>query len=262
MSAGDVYNQKKLQKRLISDEDAAVNLYQNNGYLFSNIDPVEINIENYSVDLELRVVEGPKATIKRVIIQGNDRLYEDIIRRELRTKPGTVFSKEDLLRSVREIAQTGHFDPEALSADISGGINPNPEDGTVDITYPLTSKGNDQIEFSAGWGVTGLVGKLSLRLNNFSLQNLLNPSMRRGIIPQGEGQTLVLSAQTNGRYYQSYQFQFIEPWFGGKRPNNLSFSAYYSRMTGMNERYYSQNLYNNPYMYPYAFWPLDRNHRL
>ncbi len=129
-----------------------MNLYQNNGYLFSNIDPVEINIENDSVDLELRVVEGPKATIKRVIIQGNDRLYEDVIRRELRTKPGAVFSKEDLLRSVREIAQTGHFDPEALSADISGGINPNPDDGTVDITYPLTSKGNDQIEFSAGWG--------------------------------------------------------------------------------------------------------------
>ncbi|SFS80924.1 Beta-barrel assembly machine subunit BamA [Porphyromonadaceae bacterium NLAE-zl-C104] len=253
MSSGDVYNQKKLQERLNSDEDAAVNLYQNNGYLFSRIDPIEINIENDSVDLELRVIEGPKATIKRVIIQGNDRLYEDIIRRELRTKPGAVFSKDDLLRSVREIAQTGHFDPEALSADISGGINPNPEDGTVDITYPLTSKGNDQIEFSAGWGVTGLVGKLSLRLNNFSLQNLLNPSMHRGIIPQGEGQTLVLSAQTNGQYYQSYQFQFIEPWFGGKRPNHLSFNVYYSRMTGLNERYYSQNMYSNPYMYGYPY---------
>ncbi|ULB35291.1 MULTISPECIES: outer membrane protein assembly factor BamA [Proteiniphilum] len=255
MSSGDVYNQKKLQERLISDEDAAVNLYQNNGYLFSNIDPVEINIENDSVDLELRVVEGPKATIKRVIIQGNDRLYEDVIRRELRTKPGAVFSKEDLLRSVREIAQTGHFDPEALSADISGGINPNPDDGTVDITYPLTSKGNDQIEFSAGWGVTGLVGKLSLRLNNFSLQNLLNPSMRRGIIPQGEGQTLVLSAQTNGRYYQSYQFQFVEPWFGGKRPNHFSINAYFSRYTGLNESYYSQNTYYNPYMYGYGGYP-------
>ncbi|MDR0422564.1 MAG: BamA/TamA family outer membrane protein [Proteiniphilum sp.] len=255
MSPGDVYNQKKLQERLISDEDAAVNLYQNNGYLFSRIDPVEINIENDSVDLELRVVEGPKATIKKVIIQGNDRLYEDIIRRELRTKPGMVFSKEDLLRSVREIAQTGHFDPEALQSDIGSGISPNPEDGTVDITYPLTSKGNDQIEFSAGWGVTGLVGKLSLRLNNFSLKNLLNPSMHRGIIPQGEGQTLVLSAQTNGDYYQSYQFQFVEPWFGRKRPNQLLFSAYYSRMTGLNERYYSQNLYNDPYGmyggYPY-----------
>lgn len=247
MTSGDVYNQKKLEERLIADDDAVINLYQNNGYLFSNIDPIEINIENDSIDLELRVVEGPKATIKRVIIQGNDRLYEDIIRRELRTKPGAVFSKDDLIRSVREIAQTGHFDPEALSSEIGQGITPNPEDGTVDITYPLKSKGNDQIEFSAGWGVTGLVGKLSLRLNNFSLRNLMNPSMHKGIIPQGDGQTLVLSGQTNGRYYQSYQFQFTEPWFGGKRPNNFSLSAYYSRYTGLNSDYYRQN--SNPYMY-------------
>jgi outer membrane protein insertion porin family len=242
MNPGDVYNQKKLQERLISDEDAAISLYQNNGYLFSNIDPIEINIENDSVDLELRVTEGPKATIKKVIIQGNDRLYEDVIRRELRTKPGAVFSKEDLIRSVREIAQTGHFDPENLQP----GVNPNPEDGTVDLTYPLTSKGNDQIEFSAGWGVTGLVGKLSLKLNNFSLKNLISQENRRGIIPQGEGQTLILSAQTNGRYYQSYQFSFIEPWFGGKRPNNFSLSAFYSRYTGLNSDYYTQM---NPYMY-------------
>ena len=253
MEDGEVYNQKKLEERLVVDEDAVVNLYQNNGYLFSNIDPIEINVENDSVDLELRVIEGPKAIIKKVNIQGNDRLYEDVIRRELRTKPGAVFSKDDLLRSVREIAQTGHFDPEALSADISSGISPNPEDGTVDITYPLTSKGNDQIEFSAGWGVTGLVGKLSLKLNNFSLRNMLNPEMHRGIIPQGDGQTLVLSAQTNGRYYQSYQFQFVEPWFGGKRPNHFSVNLYYSRYTGLNTDYYRQN--TNPYMYGYGGYP-------
>ncbi len=250
MNPGNVYNQKKLQERLISDEDAAINLYQNNGYLFSNIDPIEINIENDSVDLELRVVEGPKATIKKVIIQGNDRLYEDVIRRELRTKPGAVFSKEDLIRSMREIAQTGHFDPENLQP----GVNPNQEDGTVDLTYPLTAKGNDQIEFSAGWGVTGLVGKLSLKLNNFSLKNLMNPGTYKGVIPQGEGQTLVLSAQTNGQYYQSYQFSFIEPWFGGKRPNNFSVNGYYSRYTGLNTEYYQQT---NPYLYggynPYGY---------
>lgn len=250
MNEGDVYNQKKLGERLITDDDAAINIYQNQGYLFSNIDPIEINIENDSVDLELRVIEGPKATIKKVIIQGNDRLYEDVIRRELRTKPGAVFSKEDLIRSIREIAQTGHFDPENLQP----GVVPNQEDGTVDLTYPLTSKGNDQIEFSAGWGVTGLVGKLSLKLNNFSVKNLIDRDNYRGIIPQGEGQTLILSAQTNGQYYQSYQFSFIEPWFGGKRPNNFSLSAYYSRYTGLNQDYYSQN---NPYMYggydPYGY---------
>ncbi len=248
MNPGDIYNQKKLNDRLIQDDDAAINLYQNQGYLFSNIDPIEINIEADSVDLELRVIEGPKATIKNVIIQGNDRLYEDIIRRELRTKPGEVFSKDDLIRSIREIAQTGHFDPENLQP----GVNPNQEDGTVDLTYPLTSKGNDQIEFSAGWGVTGLVGKLSLKLNNFSIKNLIDRQNYRGIIPQGEGQTLILSAQTNGQYYQSYQFSFIEPWFGGKRPNNFSLSAYYSRYTGLNSNYYSQNSYYNPYSYGYG----------
>lgn len=252
MKAGDIYNQKKLGERLTSDEDAAINLYQNNGYLFSNADPIEVNIDKDSVDLEIRVTEGPKATIKKVIIQGNDRLYEDIVRRELRTKPGAVFSKEALIRSFREIAQTGHFDPENMNP----GVVPNPDDGTVDITYPLVSKGNDQIEFSAGWGVTGLVGKLSLKLNNFSLKNLLYPSSFKGIIPQGEGQSLVLSAQTNGDYYQSYQFSFTEPWFGGKRPNNFSVSGYYSRYTGMNSNYYSNSAYSsmyNPYTYGYGY---------
>ena len=234
MKRGDVYNQKKLQERLKNDEDAAINIYQNNGYLFSDIDPIEVNISNDSVDLELRVIEGSKATIRRVKIQGNDRLYDDVIRRELRTKPGAVFSKEQLIRSIREIAQTGHFDPENLQPD----VQPDPESGTVDITYPLVSKGNDQIEFSAGWGMTGLVGKLSLKLTNFSLKNLLNPSSYRGIIPQGEGQTLILSAQTNGQYYQSYQFSFIEPWFGRKRPNSFSVSAFYSRQSDISDRAY------------------------
>lgn len=250
MQSGDVYNQKKLQERLITDEDAVINIYQNNGYLFSNIDPIEVNISNDSVDLEMRVFEGPKATIKRVVIQGNDRLYEDVVRRELRTKPGEVFSKEDLIRSVRELAQTGHFDPENMQPD----VQPDQSDGTVDITYPLVTKGNDQIEFSAGWGITGLVGKLSLKLTNFSLKNMLNPKSYRGIIPQGEGQTLILSAQTNGQYYQSYQFSFIDPWFGGRRPNSLSVSAFYSRFTGINSRYLQNSTAYSPYGYsPYGY---------
>ena len=243
MKSGDVYNQKKMEERLKTDEDAAINIYQNNGYLFSDIDAVEVNIVADSVDLELRVIEGSKATIRKVNIQGNDRLYEDVIRRELRTKPGAIFSKEQLIRSIREIAQTGHFDPENMNPD----VQPDPESGTVDITYALVSKGNDQIEFSAGWGITGLVGKLSLKLTNFSLKNLLNPSSYRGIIPQGEGQTLILSAQTNGQYYQSYQFSFIEPWFGRKRPNSFSLSAFYSRQSDISDRAFQGDPYGGGY---------------
>ena len=155
MKSGEVYNQKKLEERLHSDEDAVSNVYYNNGYLFFNADPVETDVTGDSIALEIRIQEGPQATINRVIINGNDRLYEDIVRRELRTKPGQLFSRDALMRSVRELAQMGHFDPE--------NMNPVPipdsENGTVDIEYNLTSKANDQIEFSAGWGQTGVIGK-------------------------------------------------------------------------------------------------------
>ncbi|HRG13208.1 MAG TPA: POTRA domain-containing protein, partial [Macellibacteroides fermentans] len=222
MKPGEVYNQKKLNERLTTDDDAVSNIYYNNGYLFFGADPVEVEVENDSIALEIRIQEGPQATINRIIINGNDRLYEDIVRRELRTKPGMLFSREDLIRSVRELAQMGHFDPE--------NMNPNPvpdaENGTVDIQYNLVSKANDQVEFSAGWGQTGVIGKLSLKFTNFSMKNFLNPSTYKGIIPQGEGQTLTLSGQTNGRYYQAYSVSFMDPWFGGKRPNTLSVSAY------------------------------------
>lgn len=245
MKAGDVYNQKKLQERLIQDEDAVSNLYYNNGYLFFNADPVEIDVENDSIALEVRISEGPQATINRIIINGNDRLYEDIVRRELRTKPGMLFSRDDLMRSVREIAQMGHFDPE--------NMNPVPvpdaENGTVDIEYNLVSKANDQIEFSAGWGQTGIIGKLSLKFTNFSMKNFLHPKTYKGIIPQGEGQTLTLSGQTNGRYYQAYSISFMDPWFGGKRPNTFSASIYYSKQTDMSTRYFNNN-YNYGYGYP------------
>lgn len=248
MRAGDVYNQKKLTERLIVDEDGVNNVfYQNNGYLFSSIDPVEVNIVNDSIDLELRVMEGPQATIRKVTISGNDRLYEDVIRRELRVKPGALYSRDDILRTAREIAQMGHFDPEHLQPQVV----PDPESGTVDIGWPLTSKANDQVEFSAGWGQTGVIGRLSLKFTNFSLKNLLNPSSYRGIIPQGEGQTLTLSAQTNARYYQSYSISFLDPWFGGKRPNSLSVGLYYSKQTDINSNYLrnSYNPYYNSY-YP------------
>ena len=248
VKAGDVYNQKVLQERIFDDEDAVANLYMNNGYLFFQLDPVEANIANDSIDLEMRIFEGPQARINKVIIRGNDRLYEEVVRRELRTRPGELFSKADLMRSAREIAQMGHFNPETM--DIRP--EPDPENGTVDIIYNLESKPNDQIEFSAGWGQTGIVGKLSLKFTNFSFKNLFNPKSYKGIIPQGQGQQFTISAQTNARYYQAYSISFLDPWFGGKRPNALSFSAYYSRYTDVSSSYYNSNYYD-PYSYGYYY---------
>ncbi len=244
INPGEVYNQKLINKRLLEDEDAVSNYYMNKGYLFYQLVPIEKNIIGDSIDLELRMFEGPQARINKVVINGNDRLYEKVIRRELRVKPGELFSKDDLMRSAREIAQTGHFNPENM--DIRP--EPNSENGTVDIIFDLESKANDQIEFSMGWGQTGVIGKLALKFTNFSIKNLFKPSSYRGIIPQGEGQTFTISAQTNAKYYQAYSISFLDPWFGGKRPNSLSVSAYYSRQTGVNSSYYNSN-WSNPYLY-------------
>ncbi|MDE6153844.1 MAG: outer membrane protein assembly factor BamA [Muribaculaceae bacterium] len=241
---GEVYNQKLINKRLNEDEDAVANYYMDNGYLFYNVVPIERNVKGDSVALEMRMMEGPQARINKVVINGNDRLYEKVIRRELRVRPGELFSKSDLMRSYREIAQMGHFNPETIGVD----PQPNAENGTVDILFNLESKANDQIEFSMGWGQTGIIGKLALKFTNFSIKNLFNPGSYKGLLPQGEGQTFTISAQTNARYYQAYSVSFLDPWFGGKRPNSLQVSAYYSRQTGINSSYYSSNYYN-PYMY-------------
>lgn len=237
MEPGDVYNQKLMRKRLNEDDDAVSNLYMDNGYLFYQLIPIEREVVGDSISLEMRMIEGPQARINNIVINGNDRLYEKVIRRELRLRPGELFSKSDLMRSAREIAQTGHFDPEKL--DIQP--EPNEENGTVDIVFNLESKANDQIEFSLGWGQTGIIGKVQLKFTNFSIKNLFYPSTYRGIIPQGEGQTFTISAQTNARYYQSYAVSFLDPWFGGKRPNSLSVSAYYSRQTGVNNSFYNRS---------------------
>ena len=257
MKKGDVYNQKLMTERLTGDEDAIGNYYYNKGYVFYNLDPVEVNIDGDSIDLEMRIQEGPQASISKVRINGNDRLYENVVRRELRTRPGQLFSREDLMRSMREIQQMGHFDPEQIQPD----IQPKPEDGTVDIGYDLVSKANDQVEFSAGWGQTGIIGKLSLKFTNFSVANLLHPGENyRGILPQGDGQTLTISGQTNAKYYQSYSVSFYDPWFGGKRPNAFSVSAFYSRQTDISSRYYNDaymNSYYNSYysgMYGYGMY--------
>lgn len=244
---GDVYNQKLLSKRTTEDEDAIANYYMDNGYLFFDIIPIEKNVNGDSIDLEMRIVEGPQARINNVIINGNDRLYEKVIRRELRVRPGELFSKSDLMRSAREIAQTGHFNPENM--DIRP--EPNQENGTVDVLFNLESKSNDQFEFSMGWGQTGVIGKVAIKFTNFSIKNLFYPNSYRGLIPQGDGQQLTISAQTNARYYQAYQISFLDPWFGGKRPNSLSVSAWYSRQTGVNSSYYNRNYMNN-YLYSYS----------
>lgn len=251
---GDVYNQTLLNKRLRDDEDAVGQQYYNSGYVFYRLNPVEVNIDKDSIDLELRIVEGQQATFNRVRITGNDRMFENVIRRELRTKPGDLFSMESIKRTVRELAAMNQFDPEALQRDLFKGIRPNDETGTVDITYPLVSKAGDQVELSAGWGQTGIVGKVGVKFTNFSIQNLFNRGRKRaGFIPMGDGQTLSVQGQSNGRYYQQYSLSFLDPWFGGKRPNQLSVSLFYSKQTDVNSSYgnYYQNLqsyyfgYNN-----------------
>ena len=241
---GAVYNQKLLEKRTREDDDAVSNLYLDNGYLFFNLVPIEENVRGDSIALQMRVIEGPQARINRVIINGNDQLYEKVIRRDLRVRPGELFSKSDLMRSAREIAASGHFNPETM------GINPEPNenDGTVDIVFDLESKANDKVQLSFGWGQTGITGQVALSFNNFSMKNLFNPSSYKGIIPRGDGQTFSIGVQTNAKYYQSYNISFFDPWLGGKRPNSLSISADYSRYTGINNAFYN-NTWSNSYLY-------------
>ena len=246
---GDVYNLKELNKRLNEDDDAVAKLYTDQGYLFFNVDPVEVRINNDSINFEMRMYEGQPATINQVNILGNTRVYEHVVRRELYTKPGQLYSQSDIMRSLRELAQMGHFDQEKIVPDII----PNVEDGTVDITYNLETKSSDQIEFSLGWGATGLVGTLGLKFTNFAIQNLFNPETYR-IVPQGEGQTFSINARTNGVYYTSASVSFLEPWLGGKRPNSLSANLFFASQTGYSDRYYQayQDLYSNYYSY-YAY---------
>lgn len=238
MKKGDVYDQKLLNKRLTEDEDAVGNQYWNHGYLFYNLQPTEMNIVGDSIDLEMRIVEGQQAHLNKVRINGNDRLYENVVRRELRTKPGDLFSKESLQRSARELATMGHFDAEKVNPD----VRPNYEDGTVDINWNLEQKSNDQIEFSLGWGQTGVIGKIGLKLNNFSMRNLFGKNKeRRGLLPIGDGETLSLGAQTNGKYYQSYNASYSTAWLGGKRPLQFNVSVFYSKQTGVNSNYYNNS---------------------
>ena len=252
MKKGDVYNQKMIDDRLHADNDAVANIYYNNGYVFSSIDPVEVNVVGDSIDLEMRITEGTQAHLSHVRILGNDRVYENVVRRELRNKPGDLFSREAMERSYRELAAMGHFDAESIHPD----VQPNPDDGTVDLNWGLTPKSNDQIEFSLGYGQTGVIGKIGLKFSNFCMANLFKKGgLRRGVLPQGNGESFSISGQTNGRYYQAYSVSYVNPWFGGKRPNQLSVSAFFSKQTDVSDNYYNsayyQNYYNN-YLYGYG----------
>ncbi len=244
MKKGDVYNQKLMGERLSTDEDAVGNLYYNKGYVFYKLDPIVVNVIEDSVDLEMRIIEGPQAHISHVRISGNDRVYENVVRRELRNKPGDLFSKDALERSYREIASLGHFDAESIKYD----IEPDMVNGTVDLNWGLTSKSNDQVEFSLGYGQTGVIGRIGLKFSNFCMANLFKKDgIRRGILPQGNGETFSISGQTNGRYYQAYNVSYMNPWFGGKRPNTLSVSAFFSKQTDVSDNYYNSAYYNNYY---------------
>ena len=247
MKRGDVYNQKQMRKRLTDDEDAVGNWYYNNGYVFSNIQPTDVNVDGDSIDIEMRVTEGPQAHLSNVRIFGNDRLYEEVVRRELRTKPGDLFSKDALMRSAREIASMGYFDPEKVTPE----VKPNYEDGTVDVNWNLEQKSNDQLELSLGWGQTGIIGRVGIKFNNFSLRNLLGRNkLHRGILPAGDGEQLGFSLQTNGRYYSSISANYSTNWFGGKRPNAFNIGAFYSKQSDVSSTYYNNawmNSINNYY---------------
>lgn len=227
ISKGDIYNQELLETRLQFSQDGrdVSTLYMDNGYLFFQVDPIEVAIDEDSIDLEIRIFEGPQATIDKVTIKGNDRTHEHVIRRELRTRPGEKFSRSDIIRSQREIINLGYFNPEAL------GINTpvNPQRGTVDIEYTVEEKPSDQLELSAGWGGNRrVIGTLGVSFNNFSLRNIGKKEAWKPL-PQGDGQRLSLRAQTNGDFYQSYNVSFTEPWLGGKKPNSFSVAGFFNR---------------------------------
>ena len=231
---GVVYNQSLINDRLNGTggaPDAVSSLYQDHGYLFSRLTPVEAKVENDSVDLEIRIYEGDQAYLKEIFIAGNDRTNEHVVRRELFTLPGDLFSKEKIIRSIRQIGVIGHFDPEK--------INPTPlpdmANGTVDLLYKLEERANDQFEVSGGWGAGMFVGTIGVRFNNFAMKNFFDLKEWRPY-PSGDGQSVSLRMQTNGRMYQSYTISFMDPWLGGKRPNSLSTSVYRSIMSNGERR--------------------------
>lgn len=234
LKKGDVYNQTLIDSRLYQDQSGRdiTSLYMDEGHLFFRITPIEAKVENDSIDLEIKIFEGPQATVRNITIVGNTRTHEHVIRREIRTKPGQKFSRSDIIRSQRELANLGYFNPEGMGVQ----PKPNPENGTVDIEYKVDEKPSDQLEMTLSYGGTDYVsgkplflGTIGVRFTNFSLRNIFSKEGWGRYLPQGDGQQLGIRAQLNGLQYQSYTFSFNEPWLGGKKPNSFTFDVNHSR---------------------------------
>ena len=243
---GDVYDVVTMEKRLQGggkqgDIDVS-KLYRDNGYLFFNVQPVELNVVGDSVDVEMRIAEGKQATLNNIIINGNDLTNERVVRRQVFTRPGYLFSQSDFERSIREIASLGQFDPEAITDPAKGySIIPDQLNSTVDIVYNVTEKPSSQLELSGGWGGRTFVATVGVSFNNFSTRRMFDKSAWRPV-PLGDAQNLSFRFQTSGTYYSSLSASFVEPWLFGKKPTSLSLSAYYSRQTNS---YLMWNILNN-----------------
>ena len=249
--AGTVYDQSKLEQKLFMNPNGydISSLYMDDGYLFFQVNPQESNIHNDTIDFDVLMYEGKQATINKVTVKGNDKTNDHVIYREIFTKPGQLFRRSDIIRTQRQLSQLGYFDPEKLNVVPT----PNPADGTVDVEYTVEEKPSDQIELSGGWGGRnslnnqsgqggiGIIGTLGVTFNNFSAKNILKKDAWRPL-PSGDGQRLSIRAQTNGIYYQSYNFSFTEPWLGGKKPNSLTVSAFHSLFSNGQRKYIDSEL--------------------
>ena len=222
---GDIYDNTVLQTRLLGSPDSrdVHSMYLDNGYLFSQVTPIETEIRNDTIDIEVRIFEGLQARINRVSVSGNSKTNDHVIMREIRTKPGDLFSRSDIMRSQREIATLNYFDAEKLNID----VEPNQEEGTVDLNYIVEEKSSDQIELQGGYGADRIIGTFRVSFNNFSAKNMFKKGAWSPL-PSGDGQRLSLSASSNGVQFQSYNISFTEPWLGGKKPNSLTIGAYHS----------------------------------
>ncbi len=231
---GDVYDQQLLESRLYMSQQGndISSLYMDDGYLFFQVMPVEVNIHGDSIDYEMRIYEGRQATIRNVTVVGNTKTNDHVVMREIRTRPGQLFRRSDVIRSQRELASLGYFDPEKIQVN----PKPDPYTGTVDIEYVVVERPSDQVELSGGWGAGRVVGTLGVSFNNFSARNIFKGSAWRPL-PSGDGQKLSIRAQSNGLFFQSYNASFTEPWLGGKKPNSLSFTFYHSvQSTGLKKK--------------------------